>query len=61
MKSINLFSRYIGIFILLVGIVLNVKMYAFKEWPTYLFFVLILFGIILIVISYLKLKKLNSK
>ncbi len=59
MKRVNLFIRYIGFFILLLGIILNFKMYFFDEWPTYLFFIIILFGILLIGISYLKSKKKN--
>ena len=57
MKKANLFIRYFGVFIFLVGIVLNVKMYVLNEWPTYLFFVLSFLGILLIGISCLKWKK----
>ena len=58
MKKTKLFIRYFGLFILVIGIVLNIKMYLFNEWPTYLFFILSLFGILLIGISYLKWKKI---
>lgn len=57
MKKVYLFLRYLGLFILLVGIVLNIKMYVFNEWPTYIFFVLCLFGILLIGITYMKTQK----
>ena len=56
MKRTNLFIRYFGLFVFLVGIILNIKMYIFNEWPTYLFFLLCLLGFFLIGISYLKLK-----
>ena len=56
MKKANLFIRYFGLFILVVGLILNIKMYFFNEWPTYLFFVLSFLGILLIGISYLKWK-----
>ena len=57
MEKIKLFIRYLGLFILVIGIVLNIKMYLLNEWPTYLFLILSLFGILLIGISYLKWKK----
>jgi uncharacterized membrane protein HdeD (DUF308 family) len=58
MKSTIAITRYFGLFILLVGISLNSKMYYFNERPTYMFFVLSLFGILLIGISYLMKRKL---
>jgi predicted membrane channel-forming protein YqfA (hemolysin III family) len=61
MKRVNLFIRYIGFFILLLGTILNFKMYFFNEWPTYFFFIIILLGILLIGISYLKSKKNHLK
>lgn len=54
MKKANLFTRYFGLFIFLVGIILNIKIYFFDDWATYLFFVLSFLGILLIGISYLK-------
>lgn len=59
MKKINMIIRYIGFFVFSVGIILNFKMFIFNEWPTYLFFFIILFGILLIGISYFKFKKLT--
>jgi hypothetical protein len=58
MKITIILTRYFGFFILLVGILLNIKMYFFNEWPTYMFFVLSFFGIILIGTSYLMKRKL---
>ncbi len=66
MKKVNLILRYFGFFVFFVGIILNIKMYIFDEWPTYLFFGLSLLGILLIGISYLNRinnnnqKKVNS-
>ena len=59
MKKVNLLLRYSGFFVFFVGIILNVKMYIFNEWPTYLFFGLSLLGILLVGISYLNRK--NNK
>ncbi|SDJ94858.1 hypothetical protein SAMN05192550_3048 [Flavobacterium glycines] len=50
--------RLSGFFILLIGIILNIKMYICNEWPTYIFFGLCLFGILLIGLSYLNKSKL---
>ncbi len=60
MKRANLVIRYFGLFVFLVGVILNIKMYIFDEWPTCLFFLLCLLGVFFIGISYLKLKKHNS-
>ena len=59
MKKVNLLLRYSGFFVFFVGIILNVKIYIFNEWPTYLFFGLSLLGILLVGISYLNRK--NNK
>ena len=56
MKRAYLFIRYFGLFVFLVGIILNIKMYIFDEWPTYIFFLLCSLGFFLIGISYLKWK-----
>lgn len=53
MKTTILITRYFGIFILFIGVVLNLKMYLLEEWPTYMFTILSFFGIVLIGISYL--------
>ena len=52
MRKVIIYIRLLGLIILLVGIILNIKMYIYNEWPTYLFFVLCLFGILLIGLSY---------
>lgn len=52
MKNKNLILRYFGLFLLVIGIILNVKMYMDKAWPTYLFYILIAIGIIQIIISF---------
>lgn len=48
----NLIIRYFGLLLLLVGIVLNIKMYIDDAYPTYLFYVICLIGIIQIIIAY---------
>lgn len=58
MKSVIAFTRYFGLFVFLVGVSLNFKMYYFDEWPTYMFYILSFFGILLIGISYLMKRKL---
>ncbi|UFH34611.1 hypothetical protein [Flavobacterium acetivorans] len=58
MKSVIAFTRYFGLFVFLVGVILNFKMYYFDEWPTYMFYILSFFGILLIGISYLMKRKL---
>ncbi|MGO4819155.1 hypothetical protein [Flavobacterium sp. W22_SRS_FP1] len=57
MKATIAITRYFGFFILLVGIILNIKMYLFNEWPTYMFYVLCFFGVLLIGTSYLMRRK----
>ncbi len=51
MRKKNLILRYFGLAFLLVGIALNIKMYVNQEWPTYLFFIICLVGIIQIILS----------
>lgn len=53
MKTTITITRYFGIFILFIAVVLNLKMYLFEEMPTYMFSILGFFGIVLIAISYL--------
>ena len=53
MKNKNLTLRYFGLFLLVVGIALSVKMYIDRAYPTYLFFVIIAIGIIQIITSFL--------
>jgi uncharacterized membrane protein HdeD (DUF308 family) len=51
MKNKNLFLRYFGLFLLVVGIILSIKMYVDEAWPTYLFFIISAIGIIQIIAS----------
>jgi hypothetical protein len=37
-----------GLIYILSGIVLNIRMYFLHAWPTFLFFILIIFGILLL-------------
>lgn len=53
MKNKNSILRYFGLFLLVVGIILSVKMYVDKAYPTYLFFIIIAIGIIQIIASFL--------
>ena len=52
-----IFLRYFGLSALLACIVLNIKMYIFDEWPTNMFFMVFLFGILLIGFSNFKWQK----
>ena len=45
--------RLVGLIFLFVGIILNLQMYIYEEWPTYLFLVVVCFGVLLIGLSYL--------
>ena len=53
MKNKNLIIRYFGLLLLVVGIILSVKLYVDKAYPTYLFFVISGIGIIQIIASFL--------
>jgi len=53
MKNKNSILLYFGLFLLVVGIILSVKMYVDKAYPTYLFFIIIAIGIIQIIASFL--------
>jgi len=53
MKNKNLILRYFGCFLLVVGIILSIKMYVDKAYPTYLFFLISVIGIIQIIVSFL--------
>jgi hypothetical protein len=52
MKRKNLIIRYFGLFLLIVGIVLNIKMYIEEAWPTYLFYIISAVGLIQIIASF---------
>lgn len=53
MKTTITITRYFGLFILLIGILLNLKMYFFEEPETLIYLLLCFFGIILFGLSYL--------
>jgi len=53
MKNKNLIIRYFGLLLLVVGIILSVKIYVDRAYPTYLFFVISGIGIIQIIASFL--------
>ena len=53
MKTTITITRYFGLFILLIGILLNLKMYFFEEPGTLIYLLLCFFGIILFGLSYL--------
>ena len=53
MKTTITITRYFGLFILLIGILLNLKMYFFEEPETLKYLLLCFFGIILFGLSYL--------
>ncbi len=52
MKNKNLILRYFGLFLLIVGIILNIEMYIIQAWPTYLFFIVSGIGIVQIIASF---------
>ena len=52
MKNKNLVLRYFGLFLLVIGIILNVKIYIDETWPTYLFFIISAIGVIQIIVSF---------
>lgn len=58
MKQKNLILRYFGLIVLSIGIILNFRMFLSQAWPTYLFFIVCLIGIIQLIISFV-LKKMN--
>lgn len=53
MKKKNLTLRYIGLFLLVSGSLLNIRMILIQAWPTYLFFVVSGIGILQIITSFL--------
>jgi hypothetical protein len=55
----NLTLRYFGITFFLIGMGLNINMYLERAWPTYLFFIISMIGIIEIILSFV-LKKIKT-
>jgi hypothetical protein len=54
MKNRNLILRYFGLLVLITGVVFNIQMFVNEAWPTSLFFIICLIGIIQICFSYYK-------
>ena len=54
MNRRNLFLRYFGLFIFTVGVIFNILMIVNKAWPTYLFLILCLIGILQIASSFIR-------
>jgi uncharacterized membrane protein HdeD (DUF308 family) len=52
MKNKNLILRYFGLLLLVIGIILSIKMYVDRAYPTYLFFIISGIGIIQIIASF---------
>ena len=52
MKNNNLILRYFGLLVLITGIIFNIRMFIIEAWPTSLFFIICLIGIIQICFSY---------
>lgn len=48
----KLLLRYFGLVVLILGIILNAKMFLNQEWPTVLFFIVCLIGIFQILMSF---------
>lgn len=60
MKGRNLILRLAGLFLLLLGIILNIRMYVMDNtWPTYLFYIISAVGLIYLIVSFL-LKRMNN-
>ncbi|QHC85945.1 hypothetical protein AS589_14705 [Empedobacter brevis] len=53
MKRKNSILRYSGLLFLIVGIILNIRMFAQEAWPTYLFFIICIIGLVQIIISFI--------
>ena len=53
MKKGNLFLRFFGLIILLVGIIFNILMIVNEAWPTYLFLIFCIIGISQICLSFI--------
>jgi hypothetical protein len=56
MKNKNLVLRYFGLFLLIVGIILNILMFVREEYPTILFLLFCFIGILQIGISFYRKK-----
>lgn len=56
MKKRNLFLRYFGLLVLILGIIFNILMIVYEAWPTAIFFIFCLVGIIQICASFINKK-----
>ena len=56
MKNKNLILRYFGLLLLVIGIILSIKMYVDRAYPTYLFFIISGIGIIQLIASFVSKK-----
>jgi len=54
MKNRNLILRYFGLLVLITGVIFNIRMFIIEAWPTSLFFIICLIGIIQVCFSYYK-------
>ena len=52
MKMKNFILRYIGVIFFLLGVVMNIKMFYYNEWPTIIFFIISGVGIVQILASF---------
>lgn len=51
MRGKNSCLKYSGLWMLIIGIVLNIRMYLMEAWPTYLFYLISFIGIIQLILS----------
>ena len=49
MKKKNLILKYSGMLFFVIGIILTIRMYTENAWPTYLFFIMCIIGLIQII------------
>ena len=54
MKNRNLILRYFGLLVFITGVIFNIRMFIIEAWPTGLFFIICLIGIIQVCFSYYK-------
>lgn len=52
MKGKNLWFRYFGLFLLVIGTSLNIRMFIIEAWPTYLFIIMCIIGVVLMILSW---------
>lgn len=48
----NLILRYVGLLSLIAGLILNIRILIGKAWPTYVYILLCLLGLIQVVMSF---------